>query len=339
LLKPLRMKKEIEHLIFHATLAASTHNTQPWKFEVLENQISIYPDYSRSLHVADTDTHELFISLGCALENLVITAEHYGYLPLVHIHAADEPFIDETYIRVQLYPFHESSSTALFEQIDKRQTTRRPFDGIEIPEAHLKEIKASAQQEDVECRILTNKKEMERVTALIKEACIHQYSNPAYVQEHAHWVRFNKSKALDRGDGLYNAVIGTAAVPDWFGKFMMGVSVSPEKEAERCEELIRSSSALAIFIANRHDQKAWINVGRSFERFALTATSLNIRNAHENLACEVLDTREKLARLLDLNKFAEPLLVVRLGYSDKMPYSYRRPVKEVVSEPINDLLI
>ncbi|MGE5520087.1 MAG: Acg family FMN-binding oxidoreductase [Candidatus Dadabacteria bacterium] len=333
------MKKEIEHLIFHATLAASTHNTQPWKFEVVENQVSIYPDYNRSLHVADTDTHELFISLGCALENLVIAAEHFGYLPLVHIHTADEPFIDESYIRVQLYPFHELTTNDLFEQIDRRQTTRRPYDGKPIPEEHLQVLKSATIQEDVDCLLLTQPDEIEKVTALVKEACIRQYSNPAYVEEHAHWVRFNKSKALNSGDGLYNAVIGTAAVPEWFGKFMMGVSVSPEKEADKVEQLIRSSSALAIFIANRNDQKAWINLGRSFQRFALTATSLNIKIAHENMACEEVEEREKLARLLELDKFSQPLLILRMGYADKMPYSYRRPIREVVTEPINDLLI
>lgn len=57
-------------LVWYATLAANGHNTQPWKFAVQENQIEIHPDYSRRLPVVDPGDRELWISLGCALENL-----------------------------------------------------------------------------------------------------------------------------------------------------------------------------------------------------------------------------------------------------------------------------
>ncbi|MBD3386211.1 hypothetical protein GF407_14980 [candidate division KSB1 bacterium] len=60
-------------MIRFATMAPSGHNTQPWKFSLHENTITIFPDYKRRLAVVDPDDHALFISLGCALENLIIT--------------------------------------------------------------------------------------------------------------------------------------------------------------------------------------------------------------------------------------------------------------------------
>ena len=73
------MKNQFKEIIHYATLAPSGHNTQPWKFSIKNNSILIYPDYSRRLPIVDPDDHALFISLGCALENLIIAANHMGY--------------------------------------------------------------------------------------------------------------------------------------------------------------------------------------------------------------------------------------------------------------------
>ena len=73
------MENQFKEIIHYATLAPSGHNTQPQKFSIKNNSILIYPDYSRRLLVVDPDDHALFISLGCALENLIIAANHMGY--------------------------------------------------------------------------------------------------------------------------------------------------------------------------------------------------------------------------------------------------------------------
>ena len=57
-------------LIEQAVKAPSGHNTQPWMFRISETEIDICPDYSRALPVVDPDNRELFVSLGCAAENL-----------------------------------------------------------------------------------------------------------------------------------------------------------------------------------------------------------------------------------------------------------------------------
>ncbi|MDZ7652473.1 MAG: hypothetical protein U5L03_07990 [Burkholderiaceae bacterium] len=58
-------------LVRYATLAANSHNTQPWRFELLPNAIVIRPDAARRTPVVDADDHHLWASLGCAAENLV----------------------------------------------------------------------------------------------------------------------------------------------------------------------------------------------------------------------------------------------------------------------------
>lgn len=70
---------QMRMLVHFATLAANGHNTQPWKFAIQENAIEIHPDTSRRLPVVDPVHRELWISLGCALENLLIAARADGF--------------------------------------------------------------------------------------------------------------------------------------------------------------------------------------------------------------------------------------------------------------------
>ena len=62
---------DTRELIRHATLAASSHNTQPWSFRVRPDAITILPDFSRRCPAVDPDDSHLFKSLGCAAEKLV----------------------------------------------------------------------------------------------------------------------------------------------------------------------------------------------------------------------------------------------------------------------------
>ena len=69
---------EMRDFIRYATLAANSHNTQPWRFRIIEGQIEILPDFSRRIPVVDPDDHHMFASLGCAAENLALAAAARG---------------------------------------------------------------------------------------------------------------------------------------------------------------------------------------------------------------------------------------------------------------------
>src|SRR5258708_36689401 len=71
--------QKLAFLLRYAILAPSVHNTQPWQFSVGVDEIGVCVNTDRWLKVADADQRELHISVGCALENLLIAAEHFGY--------------------------------------------------------------------------------------------------------------------------------------------------------------------------------------------------------------------------------------------------------------------
>ncbi|HEY3344819.1 MAG TPA: nitroreductase family protein, partial [Anaerolineaceae bacterium] len=68
------MTEQFQEIIRYACLAPSGHNAQPWKFQIQGDTIRLTADDQRRLPVVDPADRELYISLGCALENLQIAA-------------------------------------------------------------------------------------------------------------------------------------------------------------------------------------------------------------------------------------------------------------------------
>jgi nitroreductase len=155
------MRQDFKQIIYYATKAPSGHNTQPWKFQIEDDAIIIQPDYSRSLPIVDPDNHALFISLGCALENLLIAANYYGYQANGQLYSGQNPFI-----RVDMQKGERNGESELFSQIEVRQSTRNTYNGEPIPEEHLLQLLQAARQENTRCIILTQMEEIDPVIAL-----------------------------------------------------------------------------------------------------------------------------------------------------------------------------
>ncbi|MCF7990611.1 MAG: hypothetical protein K9M02_09220 [Thiohalocapsa sp.] len=68
----------IRELVRCAVLAPSSHNTQCWRFEPRADGIRVRPDLSRRCPAVDPDDHHLYLSVGCAVENLQIAARAQG---------------------------------------------------------------------------------------------------------------------------------------------------------------------------------------------------------------------------------------------------------------------
>lgn len=318
----------INQLIYQATLAPSGHNTQPWKFSVDENIIRIYPDFQRSLPVVDPDNHALYISLGCALENLVISAKQDGLTRTVEYFPEDER---EECIRVTLTEENTQKEQELFDAISVRQSNRSMYDVRKIPPADVEKLLKSNIYKTVSVKPFdTKNSEAEPIIELVKEASRIQFNDQEFVEELISWMRFTKRDVKNKKDGLTAKVMGFPYVPKWVGRLIIKTFAKPESEASKAEKQIRSSSHMMLFICKNNDKKSWVDIGRSFQRVVLTATSLGIAHAHLNMPCEVESMSRKLSKHLGLDHGERPILLIRLGYAEEIPRSPRRSVDDVL---------
>lgn len=309
-------------LVRAATLAPSSHNTQCWKFAIEPRAITILPDRLRRCPAVDPDDHHVFVSLGCATENLVHAASAHGLKVESVFDAPREA------IHLALSATRDPESP-LVRAIAARQCTRGDYDSRPLHNEELKVLERAGSSQNVQLVLVTERLAVERVLDCVVQANTMQLADPAFVRELKTWIRFNDAEALRQRDGLYSATTGNPDIPSWLGKLALGWILRPRAESDKYARQIRSAAGIAIFLGQVVDKAHWIEVGRCYERFALQATAMGIRNAPVNQPIEVRALRPQFATALGLSG-RRPDLVVRFGRGPAMPYSLRRPVQAVL---------
>lgn len=313
----------MRELVRCATLAPSSHNTQCWKFRLASRSIAIRPDFTRRCPVVDPDDHHLFVSLGCATQNLVEAAAAHGFMG--HAALAGEG------VEIVLEPTRPSAS-ARFQAITLRQSTRGDFDGRPLSAPELTQLSEAGTGAGVHVVLLADRPAMEQVLALVAAGNAAQLRDPAFVGELKTWIRFGEAEAVRTGDGLFSRCSGNPALPRWLGSPLLDLFLTADAENDKNARQVRSSAGIAVFVSKHDDPRQWLEVGRAFERFALQAAAMGVRTAHLNQPVEVPVLRTQLAGWLGIAGW-RPDLVVRFGRGPAMPRSLRRPVDAVLPPP------
>lgn len=318
---PMRTDSGLKEIIRYATLAANSHNTQPWKFRIEPHAIVIAPDFTRRCPAVDPDDHHLFASLGCATENLVHAAAALGF-------TATPEFTGET-IRVALKSA-PSNATPLFEAIPFRRCTRAPYDGKAIRNDTLAQLEQAGTSPEIDVVMLTDRTKMAAVTDYVVEGNTAQMRDQAFMDELRAWMRFNGPSAVATMDGLYAPASGNPALPPWLARRLLPFVFTERSENDKYRAHIASSAGVAVFTAARNDKAHWVAAGRACQRFALQATALGLKYAFINQPVEVSRLRAQFATWLGLGE-RRPDLVVRFGAGPDLPRSLRRPVDQVMA--------
>ncbi len=72
-------KEKLKFLLNFAVLAPSSHNSQPWNFKIENNKIEVFLSEERRLKYSDKNDRQAYISIGCAIENINIAADYFGW--------------------------------------------------------------------------------------------------------------------------------------------------------------------------------------------------------------------------------------------------------------------
>lgn len=310
-------------LIRLASLAASSHNTQPWKFLVAPDAITIRPDRTRSCPVVDPDDAHLFKSLGCAAENLVQAANARGYAAEASFDRAGQDIV------VRLESSSAFGPTRLSAAIETRQCTRGTYDGQPVSSEDLAALEQAGSTAGVQCILLCGRGQIETLAAFVTRGNLAQLNDKDFRRELVSWIRFNPAAALRSRDGLAGPTTGRPPVPTPVGKLLSRVLITPEAQAHTDSKHLASSPGVAIFVTSGNDERSWMEAGRAYQRFALQAEALDVRSAFVNQPIEVPGLRREFESWLGLTH-ERAQLAVRFGRGPRLPYSLRRPVDDVL---------
>ncbi len=318
------LSPEQESWIHAATLAASSHNTQPWLFEVQDHGVRILPDLRRRCPVVDPDDHHLYASLGCATENLVVAAHSAGFESEVEVHTNE----GVTSIEVRWAKGPEQDSV-FASAIARRQCSRAHYEERAVATDALTQLEHAATGTGVGVILITDALRKSTVAEWVAQGNTVQLGDRRWREELIAWLRFNEREARRSGDGLWSRTTGNPDVPRLLGRAGLPFFLNPRVQNGKDVPWTRGSAGVIVFVSDHDDARHWIQVGRCYERFALQATALGISSTFINQPIEVARLRHEFAAWLGLGT-RRPDLVVRFGYGPEMPRSLRRPLGDVL---------
>ncbi|MGD0954050.1 MAG: hypothetical protein ABR985_16940 [Methanotrichaceae archaeon] len=310
-------------LLRYAVLAPSGPNTQPWKFSIKDNEISLIPDFSRSLPSVDPNDRTLYISHGCLLTNLLIAAEHFGFG--YDVKCLPDGSSGNRTAAVQLSNRAAAPKFPdLFHEITERHTNRKSFEERSIENEKLQKLKDCVSRDGFKLDIITTNEGKNEMANLLAMAHKIQLGNKAFRKELASWVRPNTSNAKD---GLPGYSFGYSDFESFFGSFIFGTFDMSSSRARIETSYMKASPAVAVLSTESDDKLAWIKTGVLFETLFLTATKLDVRFDLFSQPIGIPELRQEMAEIL---KVKYPQILIRMGYADPAKHTPRRPVEVLI---------
>ncbi|MCS2667150.1 nitroreductase [Bacteroides fragilis] len=311
------MKTDFIQIASYASKAPSGHNTQPWKFHITDSTITVLPNLDVALPVVDRNNRELFISLGCAVENLCIAASYFGYTTHI-IECSIEAII------LELTKNALTIEDSLFHQIEKRQTNRNIYNGNKISDGILQQLQSIPKENGIQFYFTEiNTPFANTITQYIMKGNEIQMADIAFKNELLSWMRFNKKQVEATHNGLSYLVFGNPPLPRILARPIVSLFLKPNAQNKSDRKKIDSSSHFVVCATQRDTIEEWINLGRTLQRFLLKVTEIGISYAFLNQPCEVAALAFDLREKLPVNK-EHPTLIMRIGYAKQIPYSPRK---------------
>jgi nitroreductase len=310
-----------------ACRAPSVHNTQPWRWRVVDDAaIELYADRRRQLQVSDPSGRNLAISCGAAIHHGFVAAQALALTAVVELMPlrGDENLL----ARISLTSgTRTNEAVETLQALEERCTDRRRFTSWPVPDSRLDLLAKAASGWGAHVFPIIDVTARFRAERLVESAMSVQAADPRYAEEQLTWI------GRSRVDGIPIA----HAMPPAHGRpsarsnrFASGSEASSAAEAAR---VVESSDGLVAICSAADDQLSWLEAGEALSALWLQATRDGFSIVPLSQAIEVDETRKALHQDV-FDGTARPQILVRVGWLEvartSLSRTPRRPVAEVL---------
>ena len=310
------LSEQIRFVLHYACLAPSSHNTQPWLFQVGNRSVRFYMDRQRWLRSADPDQRELHLSVGCALRAFVRALPHFGLLGAVTFKPdeADGDCLVEVLVRHAEGGPERPSVLHLFAT---RHTSHGDFEDREPAPAVLEEMQAAAEYHGVALSLIRDAGDRAAAAHWLAVAEARQCADPAWREELADWVR--------RG------VFGTSWLLSRMGALAVRYLDASRALTRKDHDHLADAPVLAVITCIRDEPVSWLCAGQAYMDICLLLAREGVCIQPMSALVEDREARARLAQMCDPGK-RHPVHPFRVGYSriEAERETPRRPLEEML---------
>jgi hypothetical protein len=309
-----------------AILAASPHNTQPWRFRLADCRIDLLADASRTIGAIDPLLREQHIGTGCALENLVVAAEGAGY-------TLDELDYDDSgtdhIASVQFVP-RAARESMLCRAIPHRHTNRGPYRTDRTASASILDAMDGLNTDPDEIRVRFWTESPQQIRELTIAAAEAVVADRQQNRDSARWFRPNAQAIALHRDGTTVEAQGLSPLMTALAKLLPPASDSLADRVflKNTREVYCGPGATfgTILVKAPQSKSVRVRVGRLWQRMHLWATAHGIAmqpvsQIHERIDREatsaVSTTFTRDLRNLTGERDWQGIFTFRMGFAER----------------------
>lgn len=324
--------------------APSPHNTQSWKFKIINDETMLfYVDRNILLPETDPPSRQIHIGAGCFIETLAIGITQFGYtadvkyFPEGYTNADDFGVKPVAEIRIKRY---EGKVHPLAAYILDRQTNRRPSIGEIISKSTFDELTGLTGK--THSKVLFYNDNLSQFKDLFYKGLDIESRTRRTNEETRLLFRFTEEERAQKGNGLSMPQMGYHGLllkiveksvkngdPDLWHK-----PSTIDKSMKSIKKAIDTTKGVVIWVTESNTFNDWVENGRDYVRFSLAATSkdlyLHPYNQPIQEYSEMNTVRAELDKLISVTDNQKIQFVARIGQSSKPYYTYRKSVDKYV---------
>jgi nitroreductase len=329
-------------LVRAAVLAANAHDTQPWFFEVTDRRIDLFADRSRNIGSLDPVRREMEVSLGCALENLVIAGRAQGLGPVITM--LPDPADSDHIARVELRA-GASEGSPLFGAIPRRRTDRGAFSGRAVDPSVLADLAQMADDASTRLVWLEADPAKSRFAGLTVDATAAIIGDAQQASDDFAWYRQDWDEIQRKRDGITLDASGLAEPVRIIARALPPKDRSTLQsgwlDATRTRHVATAAAFGLVLVRDRLSTRERVAAGRLFQRVHLSATTRDLAIQPLNQLIERADRELYSGLAPNFSRALETLtpagwaavMAFRIGYPTSSPNHSPRRMAEAVIRP------
>ena len=275
----------IADILEHARWAPSGDNTQPWRFEVIdEHHLIVHAFDTREHCVYDLDGHPSQIAHGALLETLAIAASAHGLRAEIK-RRPDSPESHPDYL-VDLIPDSALTPDLLLPHIKQRSVQRRPMRTTPLTSAQKQALQDAVGKLYSVCWFEGGSQRWRLAKLMFDNAKLRLTLPEAYTvhRDIIEWnARFSEDRVPDQALGLDTMTLKLMrwVMASWqrvrfFNTWLAG-HLTPRIEMDLLPGLFCGAHFAIITQQALETIDDYVAAGRALQRFWLTATSLGLQ--------------------------------------------------------------
>ena len=275
----------IADILEHARWAPSGDNTQPWRFEVIdEHHLIVHAFDTREHCVYDLDGHPSQIAHGALLETLAIAASAHGLRAEIK-RRPDSPESHPDYL-VDLIPDSALTPDLLLPHIKQRSVQRRPMRTTPLTSAQKQALQDAVGKLYSVCWFEGGSQRWRLAKLMFDNAKLRLTLPEAYLvhRDIIEWnARFSDDRVPDQALGLDTMTLKLMrwVMASWqrvrfFNTWLAG-HLTPRIEMDLLPGLFCGAHFAILTQQALETIDDYVAAGRALQRFWLTATSLGLQ--------------------------------------------------------------